>query len=376
MSPQNLSLAPPERIPELDGLRGIAVLMVLAWHFVGVMVDPGAAPWEFAAYHALRLGRTGVDLFFVLSGFLITGIVLDRRRPARQFLSSFYLRRSLRILPPYFALVGIFWLLVAAGLSIRGVNDQTPIWYHLTLTQNWWMAAHQTFGPDALSVTWSVAIEEQYYLLAPLVLLCLPKRYIPAFLVLIAVASALFRAWIYSGPTTVISAYILTPSRLDGLAVGGLLAWSWRHPAARAWLGARARALACLTVVGLIGMAGLAAMMMRDLAWHMFSWGHTYLALLSVLVIACALLHTGSAAMRPLRHPPLRFIGSISYSLYLFHPCIFGAAILLFGHKPVAGEWRDWLMVLGALAVSFAVCAASMALVEARLISYGRRFRY
>ena len=80
--------------------------MVLAWHFVGVMVDPGAAPWEFATYHALRLGRTGVDLFFVLSGFLITGIVLDRQRPARQFLLSFYLRRSLRVLPPYIALVG------------------------------------------------------------------------------------------------------------------------------------------------------------------------------------------------------------------------------------------------------------------------------
>ena len=118
--------------------------MVLAWHFVGVMVDPGAAPWEFATYHALRLGRTGVDLFFVLSGFLITGIVLDRQRPARQFLLSFYLRRSLRVLPPYIALVGIFWALVAAGMNNRGVNDQTPFCYHLTFTQNWWMATFIT----------------------------------------------------------------------------------------------------------------------------------------------------------------------------------------------------------------------------------------
>lgn len=350
--------------------------MVLAWHFVGVMIDPGAAPWEFATYHALRLGRTGVDLFFVLSGFLITGIVLDRQRPARQFLSSFYLRRSLRILPPYIALVGIFWVLVAAGMNNRGVNDQTPFWYHLTFTQNWWMATNWTFGPDALSVTWSVAIEEQYYLLAPLALLWMPRRWIPAFLVLTALSSALFRAWIYSGPETIISAYILTPSRLDGLAAGGLLAWLWRDPAAHAWIVARERGLAWLTMAGLVGMAGLAAMMARDLAWHMFTWGHAYLGVLATLVIACTLLHAGSAAMRPLRNAPLRFVGSISYSLYLFHPCIFGAAILLFGHKPVAGNWRDWLMVLGALAVSLAVCAASMALVEGRLINYGRRFGY
>ena len=87
--------------------------------------------------------------------------------------------------------------------------------------------------------------------------------------------------------------------------------------------------------------------------------------MLATLVVACTLLHTGNAA--------LRFVGSIFYSLYLFHPCIFGAAILMFRHKPAAG---DWLMVLGALAMSFAVCAASMALVEGRLIAYGRRFRY
>lgn len=376
MSKPTLPWSRSKRVPELDGLRGVAVLMVLAWHVVGVMVDPGSGAWEFAIYHALRTGRTGVDLFFALSGFLITGIVLDHRRPASQFLLSFYLRRSLRILPAYLALVGIFWLLVAAGMNNRGVNDQTPIWYHLSFTQNWWMAAHGTFGPDAMSITWSVAIEEQYYVFAPLALLMLPHRWIPAILVLIAASSALFRAWIYSGPATILSAYILTPSRLDGLAVGGLVAWLWRQPAAHAWMVAHARGLVGVTVWGLVGIAGLGAMMVRDPAWHMFTWGHAYLAVLAALVIACVLLHTGSIGTRPLRNRALRFVGSISYSLYLFHPCAIGAAILLYGHKPVASEWRDWLVMLGALLVSVAVCTASMALIESRLMAYGRRFRY
>jgi len=376
MSQPTLPWFPTERVPELDGLRGVAVLMVLAWHVVGVMVDPAAGAWEFWVYHALRIGRTGVDLFFVLSGFLITGIVLDRQRPASQFLLSFYLRRSLRILPPYLALVGIFWLLVAAGMNNRGVNDQTPIWYHLSLTQNWWMAAHNTFGPDGMSITWSVAIEEQYYVFAPLALLLLPARWIPAVLVLTAASSALFRAWIYDGPATLFSAYVLTPSRLDGLSVGGLVAWLWRQPAGHAWAVAHARGLARMTVLGIVGIAGLAALMVRDPAWHMYIWGHAYLAGLAALIIVFVLVHTGNIGTRLLRNSALRFVGSISYSLYLFHPCIIGAAILLCGHKPVASDWRDWLVILGALLVSLVVCTASMALIEGRLMAYGRRFRY
>jgi peptidoglycan/LPS O-acetylase OafA/YrhL len=108
----------------------------------------------------------------------------------------------------------------------------------------------------------------------------------------------------------------------------------------------------------------------------MFMWGHTYLALLSAIVVACAMLKTGSVSLRHLRDARLRFIGSISYSLYLFHPCIFGAVILLLGRKPVVDSLDDWLMVLGALVISILVCAASLRLVEGPLIAFGRRFRY
>lgn len=376
MTNLNPALSQSHRIPELDGLRGIAVIMVLAWHFVGVMVNPAAGAWSFAAYNTLRLGRTGVDLFFVLSGFLITGIVLDRTRSMTHFLACFYARRSLRILPPYLALVGAFWLLIAMGMDNRGVNDQIPLWRHLTFTQNWWMAEHSTLGPEAMAATWYVAIEEQYYIVAPLILMTIPRSWLAPFMLLTAVSSALFRALIYAGPDTGISAYILTPSRLDGLAIGGLLAWMWRDAAGRAWLQAHAGALTQVTALALLGMVALGALMARDIAWHMFMWGHSYLALLSMLIIACTVLKTGSASLRHLRDARLRFIGTISYSLYLFHPCIFGAMILLLGRKPVINSLGDWMLVLGALVFSILVCATSLRLVEGPLTAFGRRLRY
>src|SRR4029453_4834670 len=264
------------RIPELDGLRGIAALMVLAWHYIGAIVDPSLGPWAHWLAATLILGRTGVDLFFVLSGFLITGIILGRSRENLPFLGVFYLRRALRILPPYLLLVGIFWMVVWSGASNPAFNDETPLWRHLTFTQNCWMADHARWGPGAISVTWSVAIEEQFYLVFPLLMLLVPRRLLPAMLIALAVASVLYRLSVYTGPSAAFDAYVSTISRLDGLAVGGLLACAWRQPAIRARLEANRSGVFALTAVGLAIVPVLGYLVQTDLGWHMFHWGHTY----------------------------------------------------------------------------------------------------
>ena len=93
-----------KRIPELDGLRGIAILLVLIWHFTGMLADPGQGAIQYLAWHFLIIGQSGVDLFFVLSGFLIVGILIDNRDSPNYF-KTFYARRMLRILPAYLILV-------------------------------------------------------------------------------------------------------------------------------------------------------------------------------------------------------------------------------------------------------------------------------
>ncbi|UQD96758.1 acyltransferase family protein [Bradyrhizobium japonicum] len=134
------------RIPELDGLRGIAILLVLGWHFTGMLMDPsdGAVQeiiWRFGIF-----GQSGVDLFFVLSGFLIVGIVVDNRTSPTLF-RTFYARRALRILPPYLLLVFSFAIASAIFGRTYYLGRDLPIWSLLTFSQNW-VVAREEFGSD------------------------------------------------------------------------------------------------------------------------------------------------------------------------------------------------------------------------------------
>ena len=140
------------RLAELDGLRGVAVLMVLIWHFFGALIDADLGWWAKSSYGIFILGRTGVDLFFVLSGFLITRIILSKTSCGFQFLRAFYIKRVLRIFPPYFLLVGIFWTAVLLGVSNSVFSGETAFWRHLTFTQNFWMSETNSWGPAGISV--------------------------------------------------------------------------------------------------------------------------------------------------------------------------------------------------------------------------------
>jgi peptidoglycan/LPS O-acetylase OafA/YrhL len=182
-------------IPELDGLRGIAVVMVLVWHFVGL---PSAGTGVDVLRQITIFGRTGVDLFFVLSGFLITGIIVDHRSSVN-LLPAFYSRRALRILPPYVVLIAFFWLtFVLAGPTKAASADIAPVWQQVlaqvTFSWNWLMAVYD--GPVAagFTVTWSVAIEEWFYLVFPIVVILTPPRKLLAILILVAAMSATARA--------------------------------------------------------------------------------------------------------------------------------------------------------------------------------------
>src|SRR3954465_4025832 len=206
------------KIKEIDGLRAIAILLVVAWHYLGASDGPQSLPWRMFIF-----GRCGVDLFFVLSGYLITSILLYHRDSPRYF-SAFYGRRAFRILPVYAAMLMVFLAGKLSGVGHTFFDGPLPWWSYTLGVQNIFMSIHQSYGAIWLGGTWSLAIEEQFYLLFPLIVLWLPAAWLPRFLVAMLIASPLGRIISYQAGDA-FSYYVLTPFRADILATGALIAW-------------------------------------------------------------------------------------------------------------------------------------------------------
>jgi peptidoglycan/LPS O-acetylase OafA/YrhL len=129
-----------EKIKEIDGLRAIAILLVVAWHYLGVSDGPQSLPWRIFIF-----GRIGVDLFFVLSGYLITSILLENRGSPRYF-SAFYCRRAFRILPVYGVMLAIFFAGSLSGVGRTFFDGALPWWSYAVGLQNIWMSIDQSYG--------------------------------------------------------------------------------------------------------------------------------------------------------------------------------------------------------------------------------------
>jgi peptidoglycan/LPS O-acetylase OafA/YrhL len=185
-----------KRIPELDGLRGVAILLVVLFH--GFFFAPGPDYHPADLIHRLyfwferfiAIGWTGVDLFFVLSGFLIGGILLDARESPR-FYRTFYLRRFFRIIPPYYAwLMAYVLVTLTAGafLAAHSLKGNTPsgrvfLWMQFLFLQNLGILDHYpTVAGAWLRPTWSLAVEEQFYLITPTIIKTLSRRALAIFL--------------------------------------------------------------------------------------------------------------------------------------------------------------------------------------------------
>jgi peptidoglycan/LPS O-acetylase OafA/YrhL len=220
-------------LPALDGLRGLAVLAVIAFHLCAVPIASGAA-WRLAGGVA-SVGWLGVELFFVLSGCLITGILLDTRDGARP-LATFWARRALRIAPLYFALLAVAFVLIptlvpALRQSHPRFLDAAP-WYATFLTNVALARSHgmAAFGTGHL---WSLAIEEQFYLVWPLVVLRATPRALARVTLALFGLGVLARAALrLTGVTDAYETYVLTPTHLDGLLAGALLALARRRSSA------------------------------------------------------------------------------------------------------------------------------------------------
>lgn len=359
------------RITELDGIRGIAVSLVLIWHFVPCQLDSGIGLWVSALRRALYLTGSGVDLFFVLSGFLIIGILLDQRE-ATNYLRVFYLRRACRILPLYFLVFGLF-VCLAATVDLAGPARQwlfgnaLPLWSYASFTQNILMGIQGHFGAGGLAVTWSLAVEEQFYLVIPLLVLVTGRRklvwLLPALFVVIPflrMASPGFYA------------YVNTPWRADPLIAGGCVALLIRS---ERWVQTIRANSAWLRVLGLIMLVIVPFMIMWPGCLGVFD--KTWLAISYSLLVAAAVMGTHPRVARLLRNKTLVWLGTYSYGIYMLHQLASG---LLHGvikkQAPIIAGVDDAGITLLALLVTLMAAWISFKFFESPATRYGHRFRF
>ena len=214
---------PNEHCLELDGVRGVAILTVTLYRFCKEL-DPSASPVLDWIKDASVVGSRGVDLFFVLSGFLITGILL-KTKSSQGYFRNFMVRRALRIFPLYFgALALCLWVLPAClGTSVFDVprNEQGYLWTYLSNVRMSWENAW-CFGP--LDHFWSLAVEEHFYLVWPLVVFCLSPKALLRLSIGLVIGVGLVRAAASLRPEWSVAVDVLTLFRCDALAFGAIAA--------------------------------------------------------------------------------------------------------------------------------------------------------
>ncbi len=367
------------RIPALDGLRGAAILLVLLCHSLFELhVDS-----KFLS-HALALGRltwSGVDLFFVLSGFLIGGILLDAQGSPRYF-STFYARRAYRILPLYALVLAAFSLRFLTSHESAGPlgnfsSSSIPWASYATFSQNIWMALRGTFGVGTMAATWSLAVEEQFYLTIPLLIRKVDRSRLALVLGAIVVAAPLLRiAVLVVVKNGSLADYVLMPCRADSLSCGVLCALLVRTPGCWKFLLAHRPALSGAALVLFLGLIPL-TLKGDKLSVVMVTAGYSWLALFYSACVLTAL--TGASAMfqRALRAPILTRMGMLAYCTYLLHLPLMEASRRLLGHLlPYSSTGTQFVGGVAGVLLSVAVAQLSWVFFEKPLIRRGHAHHY
>jgi peptidoglycan/LPS O-acetylase OafA/YrhL len=312
-----------EYVPALDGLRGVAILLVIGRHYFNTPLGGGTA---------------GVDLFFVLSGYLITTLLLqEHRETGRISLAGFYLRRARRLLPALIVMLGAYLIgaVVQGRLGIAARAAAAGGFYTANIAQAYWP---HLMGREPIGPLWSLALEEQFYFLWPFVLIVLLRAGVRRGVILAALASLIAlvcveRFWLLLSHAPDQRIYASPESASDALLSGVLLAFVLQHPKLR---GER-RALIGVEIFAFAAGVGLVETFTGPLV-----------DLSAALLITYA-VQQGSWLSRALSWRPLVFVGLISYSLYLWHLLILSwvgenrllALPIAFGVAYVSTRWVE-----------------------------------
>jgi peptidoglycan/LPS O-acetylase OafA/YrhL len=313
------SLNSRPRVSALDGLRGIAIFLVFGIHLLSGTADNHGNPVVGYVVQFLRCGWIGVDLFFVLSGFLITGILLHAKENGAP-IRTFFFRRALRIFPAYY--FALFVLCILAGFGIISnkeiwQNIGPNIWYFLTYTNNFPILWRGNNFPG-VSHFWTLAIEEQFYLIWPFIVYWLSRNSLLKVVCIVPLLIFAWRAMVgFCFPDNAVifgASYVMMPLRADSLLLGALVAilGHYRYEAQ----------LRKYAVFGLCVFGVLVALLVLDNGLlqtsYLLVWSVNSIAFSGVIAAFSAGMLPG-LLVRALSFAPLCWIGFYSYGIYIWH---------------------------------------------------------
>jgi peptidoglycan/LPS O-acetylase OafA/YrhL len=375
-----------KHVPALDGLRGLAILLVMTFHFAWV-APPVGRPAKLLTFF-MNFGWTGVDLFFVLSGFLITGILLDSKREPTYF-RSFYARRVLRIFPLYYGVLAV----TLHVLPHFAPYDTPPL--RLLLHDQWWLWTYSANVSVALrhgeciwnadwlhlDMLWSLAVEEHFYLVWPLLVFLLSRRSILKLSVALVALAPLVRWTALDAGVAPRTLYCLTVFRVDSLAMGGALAVVVREPEILPRV-LRPAKWAAVVAIGTVAVIVARRKFFAHLDPLVDVIGFTAVAVLYGAILLLTVAGPEPSRLRRfLSHPRVTFFGKYSYGAYMLHDLLGPAYGRLF---PVDGLERTmgsevlafviyWVL---ASAMTFACAFVTFRVYEKPFLDLKRFFEY
>jgi len=367
-----------DRIPELDGVRGLAILLVIAFHTLKRADVFTGNEFLHRVSDLTKVGWAGVDVFLVLSGFLITGILLKTKESPSYF-RNFYVRRILRIFPLYYLLIGAIFIFLPQLDRVAGERTQSLWPFFLLYAQNWLYIPK----PDQslfLGFTWSLAIEEQFYFLWPAVVYFLKKRALVWTGIGIILNSILLRLILMLPFFKIANLkeffYYGTITRFEGLILGGLIAVAfyesgkWKERLIRWAWPTLTISLGLFTIISITGTPSPAAD--NNL---LTIWGYTLLALISgSLIILVSTQPKRSFIRLAFSNKVMMFFGKYSYAMYMFHVPVL---IILMEIMWKTGRQNGWMWLLY-IVISFSLTTMlsllSWNLLEKHMLKFKRYF--
>lgn len=370
---------PHVHIDALDGIRGIAILLVIVHHLAQSLQvefsykNPVFFEWTRPLFAAARLGWSGVDLFLVLSGFLITGILFDAKEKPR-FYVNFYARRTLRIFPLYYLALTAIFLLKFAWPTADFYPRENQAWLWLYLT-NVIMTLKGGGGFGILEHFWSLAVEEQFYLIWPFIVHRFNRETLMKIAGAAVVIALVLRIVLIATHTYEIGAYVLMPARMDALAAGAFVALAARGPG-----GIERLAQPAKIVAGAAAAACLALLVWRRSVKHddpiLATLGVSLFAFLFASILVLAVART--PVTRVVSHGVLRWFGKYSYGMYVWHPILFFILMHTESARALRGG-EDFVRMVLSVALSLAatglVVALSWTLIEKQFLKLKRLYQ-
>lgn len=374
-----------KRIPELDGLRGLAILLVLVFHYITQEGVQPAGSVPALLQRIVIMGWTGVDLFFVLSGFLIGGILMDVR-DSQSYFKTFYFRRFFRIVPIYYLWIVAYIAVVglAGGMLTRLSNSgvrpplDLEIASHFLFLQNIVPIALFGIAGAWFGHLWSLAVEEQFYLVAPVVVRFTSPRALKWILAAAIVCVPLLRIFLLQVVHMDASAVTtLVFSRADALAIGMLAAALTRGESPVFSVACNVGKLRWLLAGLALGVAVLWGYAPQSGTFGMQSVGYTWMAAFYVVILLLAVGNQGGWIARVFRIRWLRELGVVSYCVYIIHIVVNVVLHAVILHKaPRISTPKGAALTVFAAFATYALAKASWMLFEAPLQRRGHAFKY